>query len=150
MKSTWIVVAESARARIFTMSGIGGKLQEITDLSHPESRLHDTELSSDLPGRTFDIQGQGRHGMEPATDPKEREAQAFAAEIARHIERGRHQGDFDGLVLIAPPKFLGRLRAELTKPARDALAGEIDKNLVEADAKTIEHQVSTLLRWEPK
>ena len=69
MKSTWIVVAESARARIFTMSGIGGKLQEITDLSHPESRLHDTELSSDLPGRTFDIQGQGRHGMEPATDP---------------------------------------------------------------------------------
>ena len=146
MKSTWIVVAESARARIFTMSGIGGKLQEITDLSHPESRLHDTELSSDLPGRTFDIQGQGRHGMEPATDPKEREAQAFAAEIARHIERCRHEGNFDGLVLIAPPKFLGRLRAELTKPARDALVGELDKNLVEADTKTLERQVSALLR----
>jgi protein required for attachment to host cells len=128
------------------MSGIGGKLQESTDLSHPESRLHDTELSSDLPGRTFDIQGQGRHGMEPATDPKEREAQAFAAEIARHIERGRHEGNFDGLVLIAPPKFLGRLRAELTKPARDALVGELDKNLVEADTKTLEHQVSALLR----
>ncbi len=146
MKSTWIVVAESARARIFTMSGIGGKLQEITDLSHPESRLHDTELSSDLPGRTFDIQGQGRHGMEPATDPKEREAQAFAAEIARHIERGRHEGNFDGLVLIAPPKFLGRLRADLTKPARDALVGELDKNLVEADTKTLQRQVSALLR----
>ena len=150
MKSTWIIVAESARARIYTLSGIGAKLQEVSDLSHPESRLHDTELASDLPGRTFDIQGQGRHAMEPSTDPKEREARAFAAEVARHIERGRHQGDFDALVLIAPPKFLGRLRAELTKPARDALAGEIDKNLVEADAKTIEHQVSTLLRWEPK
>jgi len=146
MKSTWIVVAESARARIFTMSEIGAKLQEITDLSHPESRLHDTELTSDLPGRAFDSQGQGRHAMEPATDPKEREARAFAAEIARHIERGRHQGNFDGLVLIAPPKFLGRLRAELTKPARDALVGELDKNLVEADTKTLARQVSALLR----
>ncbi len=146
MKSTWIVVAESARARIFTMSEIGGKLQEATDLSHPESRLHDTELSSDLPGRTFDSQGESRHGMDPATDPKEREAQAFAAEIARHIERGRHEGNFDALVLIAPPKFLGRLRAELTKPARDALVGELDKNLVEADTKTLERQVSALLR----
>ena len=146
MKSTWIVVAESARARIFTMSEIGAKLQEITDLSHPESRLHDTELTSDLPGRAFDSQGQGRHAMEPATDPKEREARAFAAEIARHIERGRHQGNFDRLVLIAPPKFLGRLRAELTKPARDALVGELDKNLVEADTKTLARQVSALLR----
>ena len=146
MKSTWIVVAESARARIFTLSGIGVKLQEVTDLSHPESRLHDRELTSGLPGRTFDSQGQGRHAMEPATDPKDREAQAFAAEIARHIERGRHQGNFDALVLIAPPKFLGRLRAELTKPARDTLVGELDKNLVEADTKTLERQVSALLR----
>ncbi len=146
MKSTWIVVAESARARIFIMPGIGGKLQEVTDLSHPESRLHDTELSSDLPGRTFDSQGQGRHRMEPTTDPKEREARAFAAEIARHIERGRNEGNFDALVLIAPPKFLGRLRAELTKPARDTLVGELDKNLVEADTKTLERQVSALLR----
>ncbi len=84
--------------------------------------------------------------MEPTTDPKQREAQVFAADIARYIERGRHQGDFEALVLIAPPRFLGRLRAELTRPARDTLAGELDKNLVEADTTTIEHQVSVLLR----
>jgi len=146
MKSTWIVVAESARARVFTMSGIGGKLQEVVDLSHPESRLHSRELSSDSPGRSFDSQGAGRHGMEQATDPQEREAQVFAADIARRIERGRHEGSFDSLVLVAPPKFLGRLRAELSKSARAALVGEIDKNLVEADAKTLERQVSAFLR----
>jgi protein required for attachment to host cells len=38
------------------------------------------------------------------------------------------------------------LRAELTKPARDTLVGELDKNLVEADTKTLERQVSALLR----
>ena len=146
MKPTWIVVAERARARIFIMPGASGKLQEVSDLSHPDSRLHDTELSSDLPGRTFDSQGQSRHAMEPATDPKQREAQVFAADIARYIERGRYQGDFEALVLVAPPRFLGRLRAELTRPARNTLAGELDKNLVEADTTTIEHQVSVLLR----
>ena len=146
MKTIWIVVAGSARARIFTMSGSVGKFQEVAELSHPESRLHDRELSSDLPGRAFDSHGQGRHGMEQATDPHEQEAQTFAVEIARHIDRGRREGSFDSLVLVAPPKFLGRLRPELSKAARDTLIGELDKNLVEADAKTLERYISALLR----
>jgi protein required for attachment to host cells len=144
MKSTWIVVAESARARIFTRSGIGGKLQEVADLSHPESRLHVRELTSDLPGRSFDSHGEGRHGMEQATDPKEQEAQAFAVEIARHVERSHGECSFDSLILVAPPKFLGRLRAELSKATRESLVGELDKNLVEADKKTLEQQLSGL------
>jgi protein required for attachment to host cells len=145
MKTTWIVVAESARARIFAMSGSKGKLREITDLTHPESRLHDRELTSDLPGRTFDSHGR-RHGMEQASDPHEQEAQMFATQVARHLDRGRREGNFDSLVLVAPPKFLGRLRAELSKSARDALVGELDKNLVEADQETLERQISALLR----
>jgi protein required for attachment to host cells len=149
MKSTWIIVAESARARIFTVSGAGGRLQEVADLSHPESRLHNRELSSDLPGRAFDSHGDGRHGMEQATEPKEQEAQAFAVEIARQVERARNDGKFDSLVLVAPPKFLGRLRQALSKPAHDALIGELDKNLVEADVKTLEGQLDALLGRSP-
>ena len=145
MKPTWIVVAESARARVFSMSRVGGELQEVADLSHPESRLHTRDLSSDLPGRAFDSHGEGRHGMEQATDPKELEAQAFAVEIARHVDRSHHEGSFHSLILVAPPKFLGRLRTELSKATRDCLIGELDKNLVEADIKTLERQVSGLL-----
>lgn len=144
-KTSWIVVAESARARIFTTSGTKVKLREIADLSHPESRLHDRDLASDGLGRSFDSHGQGRHGMEPATDPQDREAQAFAVEVARQIERGHNEAGFDSLVLVAPPKFLGRLRPELSKSARSALVAELDKNLVEADLKTLEHHLSELL-----
>lgn len=146
MNSTWIVVAESARARIFTVTGSRGDLEEVADLSHPESRLHARELSSDLPGRTFDSHGEGRHGMEQATDLKDQEAQTFAAEIARHVDRSRLEGSFESLILVAPPKFLGRLRSELSKATRDALIGELDKNLVEADDKTLQRQVSALMR----
>lgn len=145
MNATWILVAESARARIFAVSKIGKKLREITDLTHPESRQHARELSSDLPGRAFDSHGQGRHSMEQATDLKEQEAHSFAVEIARHLDRNRLDGQFDALVLIAPPKFLGRVRAELSKATREAVIGELHKNLVEADEKTLEQQVSALL-----
>lgn len=146
MKTSWIVVAESARARIFAVSGAGGKLVEVAGLSHPESRLHDTDLSSDVPGRSFDSHGQGRHGMEQATDPHEREAQAFAVEIARHIDGAMQAGSFDSLVLIAAPKFLGHLRSRISKSAGEMVIGELDKNLVEADNKTLDGHVRALLR----
>lgn len=146
MKTSWIVVAESARARILAVSGTGGKLAEVAGLTHPESRLHDTDLSSDVPGRSFDSHGQGRHGMEQATDPHEREAQAFAVEVARHIDSGVQAGSFDSLVLIAPPKFLGQLRSQMSKSARNIVVGELDKNLVEADNKVLERHVRALLR----
>ena len=107
MNSTWIVVAESARARIFTVTGSRGDLEEVADLSHPESRLHARELSSDLPGRTFDSHGEGRHGMEQATDLKDQEAQTFAAEIARHVDRSRLEGCFESLILVAPRNSSG-------------------------------------------
>lgn len=142
MNTTWIVVAESARARVFSRAGIKGRLQEIADLSHPESRLHDRELTSDMPGRSFDSHGQGRHSMEQPTDPQDREAQAFAEEIARQVDHGRRERSFDALVLVAPPKFLGLLRAELNKLTRDLIVAEINRNLVEADPETIGQHVS--------
>lgn len=145
MKQTWIVVAESARARILATLEAGGKLRELADLSHPESRLHDRELSSDLPGRAFDSHGEGRHGMEPATTPREQEVRTFAAEIARYLERGRHEGSYEALVLVAPPRFLGLLRAELSDACRNLVVGELDKNLVQADVGTLADQVTSLL-----
>ncbi len=146
MNAIWIVVAESARAKIFSRARVGGTLQEIAALSHPESRLHDTALTSDGPGRSFDSYGEGRHGMEQATDPQDREARAFAREIARHLDHGRNQRSYDALVLVAPPKFLGLLRAELHKTACDLVIGEINKNLVEADLETLGHHISAAIR----
>lgn len=146
MQATWVVVAESARARIFFLPEAGGKVTEVADLSHPEARLHDTELASDAPGRSFDSHGQGRHGMEPPTAPKDREAQLFAGEIARFVDEGLNEGRFESLVLMAPPKFLGLLRRALGSAARRSVAAEIDKNRLGADEETISREASALLR----
>lgn len=145
MDITWIVLADSARARIFTLTEPGAELLERTTLSHPESRMHDRELTSDLPGRAFDSHGQGRHGMEQRHDPKEYEARTFAAEIAREIERIRRDEPFDALVLAAPPKFLGLLRSELDQGVHQLIVAEIGKNLVKSAVKTLERQLPKLV-----
>ncbi|MCW8855424.1 MAG: host attachment protein, partial [Gammaproteobacteria bacterium] len=51
MSTTWVVVADSSRARIFTAETSTSALQEIETLAHPEGRLHEQALSSDLPGK---------------------------------------------------------------------------------------------------
>ena len=137
MSETWVVVAESSRARIFSMKKNQSPLQEITDMTHLESRVHGQELSSDRPGRAFDSRGGGRHAMETEVDLKRQEAINFAKTIIKYIESGRTQGHFEKLILIAPPEFLGLLRKNLSESTRQQIVKEISKNIVQQDKVSI-------------
>jgi len=136
--TTWVVVADSSRARIFKAESAHGPLQELATLAHPEGRLHAQELTSDLPGRAFDSSGLGgRHAMEQNIDPKENEALKFARQVAEHLENGQSENQFARLVLVAAPKFLGHLRQNLSDRVVALVSQEIDKNLVQQSAEDI-------------
>ena len=130
MADTWIVVAESGKARIFTTRNAVSPLVEIATLVNPAAREAGRELASDRPGRAFDIGGQGRHAMVTAVDPKEHELQVFAREIANRIDAARAAGDFEKLILVAAPQFLGALRKNIKNATRQTVVAEIDKNVV--------------------
>ena len=136
--TTWVVVTDSSRARIFKTETALGPLQELAALAHPEGRLHAHELTSDLPGRAFDSSGLGgRHAMEQNIDPKENEALKFARQIAEYLENGQNENQFTKLVLVAAPKFLGHLRQSLSDRVVALVSQEIDKNLVQQTAEDI-------------
>ena len=136
--TTWVVVADSSRARIFKAESAQGPLQELASLAHPEGRLHAHELTSDLPGRAFDSSGLGgRHAMEQNIDPKENEAMKFARQVAEHLENGQSENQFTRLVLVAAPKFLGHLRQNLSDRVVALVSQEIDKNLVQQSTEDI-------------
>ncbi len=136
--TTWVVVADSSRARIFKAESALGPLQELASLAHPAGRLHAQELTSDLPGRSFDSSGLGgRHAMEQNNDPKENEALKFARQIAEYLENGQSDNQFTRLVLVAAPKLLGYLRQSLSHPVVALVSQEIDKNLVQQSAEDI-------------
>jgi len=62
MKTTWILVADGARARILQTEGWGKGLIQLRHAEHEESPLRASEQGTDRPGRTreinyFDLEG---------------------------------------------------------------------------------------------
>lgn len=128
--TTWIAVADSSRGRIFGQDGQAGPLIELYDLIHPGARLHDSELVTERPGSDHGALGQGRHIIDARTDTKDHEAEVFAREIAERLDKGRTSNQFQALVLIAPPEFLGLLRTRMGDELKKRVIGEIAKDLV--------------------
>jgi protein required for attachment to host cells len=129
MKTTWVLVANSTRARILEADKAIGPLNEVEALVHPEGRLHERDLTSDLPGRAFDSAGQGRHAMEQPVDPKQQEMITFARFLAQRLDEAREQGEFKQLIIVAAPALLGRLRKSLSPETARRVSYELDKNI---------------------
>ncbi|HKK07187.1 MAG: host attachment protein [Gammaproteobacteria bacterium] len=137
MSNTWVLVAESSRAKIFEVAHPGGALVELEDLAHPASRQHEQEITADLPGRAYDSQGGQRHKMEEPTSPKHQEAVVFSRELAERLAAAHGAGAFERLVLVAPPAFLGLVREQLSVELARCVTDEVAKNLVLHDTNDI-------------
>jgi protein required for attachment to host cells len=142
MADTWVVVADSSRARLFVQRG--RTLEEFADRVNPEGRMNARELDADRGGRSFDIAGAGRHAMGREHDTKETRIIGFAKDIADEVGGARGRGDIDALVLVAPPEFLGHLRAALDEQSARLVRRSIDKNLVQLDAAHLAAEVTAL------
>jgi protein required for attachment to host cells len=141
MSATWIVVADASRARIFEKAGASKELREKETFTHPASRMHEQEITSDLPGRAFDSEGAGRHAMGAKHDPKQNEAEEFARELANHIEKARTEHRFAQLNIIAAPAMLGKLRSALSDEAKKLVTMEIDKDLTQHSIDDIQQHL---------
>ena len=130
MANTWVLVADSASARLFSAATPTGPLEELESLTHREGRMHPRELTSDLPGRAFDSAGQGRHAMESHAEPQKQEAIAFARRLAERLDKARSQGEIERLIVVAAPAFLGLLRDHLGMKIRRLVEAEFALNLV--------------------
>lgn len=128
MKLTWILVADSARARVFSAETPSSPLQELEDFTHNEGRLHDREITSDLSGR-IRSSGAGGHSYELPTDPKKHEIDNFAHYLADYLEDAHNANRFEQLIIVAGPTFLGLLRDNLSKHIKPLVILEVDKEL---------------------
>lgn len=130
MPKTWVVVAESSRAKIFELDKRNLPLKELEGFAHTPSRAHEQQLTSDLPGRSQDSHGHGSHKMGSQVSAKQHESQEFAKTIGQHLDSARCEGKFDKLIIMSSPAFLGQLRKQLSAETRKFVHSEIDKNLV--------------------
>lgn len=138
--ATWVVVANSCEARIFKLIKFP-KIEELDALYHPESHLHNQDLVSSKPGRTFQSTNPNRSAYEPKTSPKQNEIDKFARQLGEHLATTLHNGDFQRLYLFAEPSFLGNLRQHLDAKTKDAIVGEAPKDLTKHKIADIERSL---------
>ena len=141
MSKTWVVVAESSRAKIYEIEKNESKksLKELMGFTHSVSRNHKQQLSSNH-------QKESRHSLLTSSldTHKGHERTEFARSIGEHLNSARNKGEFNKLILMSPPKFLGDLRKNLGTETNKFVISEIDKNLVRHKIKDIEAHIPSM------
>ncbi len=148
-----IVVADRCEATFYDLNHFHGELEFAGRLAHPESRLHEQDLTSDRPGRVFDhapLQDHrrgatARHGAGGERSARDHEAEIFARHIAEVLVRARQQAHFDRLVIISPPRFLGILREILPQSVQATIVAEIAKDLVHEHLSAVRSEISVTM-----
>lgn len=83
---------------------------------------------SDQPGRAFASVGSARSAMDQ-TDWHQIEEDRFAGRVADMLGTLAQAGDFDELIVVAPPKSLAELRDSFDRTVSARLVAEIAKDL---------------------
>jgi protein required for attachment to host cells len=146
MHSTWILVSDASRARLFRMLRAGGKWELLFEREHPESRQKGSEATSDRPGHLRLDHGQGfQVQMEPPKTPREIAAEHFAHELAETLQYGLDAHAYDRLILAAPPHFLRLLRGSLSDAVAHHVTQSLDEDYTRVEAGDLRRRLRDIL-----
>lgn len=144
-----LVVASQAEAVFYDLQAGRQGATVVGRLDDPLAHLHDRDFKSDRPGRVFDhaAPAGGRrgavahHGTGGERRPRRHEAALFARSIAEKLEHAREKDEFDRLVVMAAPSFLGLLRKSIPESLRSRVAAEVGKDLVHEPPDAIQAHI---------
>lgn len=142
---TWVLIADGHRARVLQNDGPGKGFflplkHECIGVNTPTR-----DMVSDRQGRSFDSKGQGRHAMEPQTDPHRYEKLRFAKQVSEELDSYQKKSAFDRLVIVAAPQTLGDLRNELSAALKAVILAEVPKDLTKTPLQEISVHLADVL-----
>lgn len=134
MSDYCVVVADSARARLFSLkeaeSGAGGpNLIEISDMANTEAELAGRELWSDTNTGRNAAPDSGAHSYDDHRNRHREEIERrFAKEVAAAVAAAVGREKASRVVVAAEARMLGQLREAMKLPATVQIS-EVPKNL---------------------
>ena len=151
-----LLVADQSEARFYELRP-HNSVELVGHMVDPVARLHDRDLVSDRPGRKFDraplIAGRrgatAHHATGGEQSARRHEAEVFARRIAAELEQAHRRGDFEGLIVMSGPVFLGLLREALPQSVRATLVAEVGKDLVHQSVEAIIRHLPPLPAAQP-
>jgi len=139
--STLVVVADGAVGRFLLRERPGARLVEVDDL---RMEVEEAEPERDRAPRTHDRFGGGRHKIEHRQSAHEAMEEKFLNHVLRRTIDVFRSEKSARLVLCAPPRALGVLRADLTADLRQHLALELDKDITKETVDAIDQRLTAL------
>jgi protein required for attachment to host cells len=134
MNKTWVLVADSKKARLFEYEHSREPWAETACFVNTDDGR---SPGFDRLPRVQESVGSARHAIEPRTGPKDKASARFASTLVAALRAGRDGRRFQSLVIAAAPRFLGTLHAELDKDLQGCVSREIRRNLTGLDSAGI-------------
>jgi protein required for attachment to host cells len=135
--TTWVVVADEKTARFLELPG-QGLLHEVEtlrdDAPNREAALRDDAHGRRAPSIAGGAGGAPALGTGTVTasageSELHLEAERFARHVAATLTERRQQKRFAQLRIVAAPRFLGLIRAQLDAAVADTLVDDLSKDL---------------------
>lgn len=145
-KTTWILIADGAQAKVFEHAGPGKGLRIVEDMQFEQVPLQASEIMSDRPGNSIGSQGaRNSGGVEYSSDPVAVRERRFVENVAEELEKQRQKGAFERLIVAAAPTALGDLRPAFSKGVKDTIVAELSKDLTNIPTAKLEAHFAELL-----
>ncbi len=125
-----VLVADGRKMLFLRNQGEGDHIELVTQTHHQRADRKDHELKSDGPGLTAQ-RGSYGHPAVDETDFHQLDEDRYAADAADQLRLRALAGDFEALVIIAPPKTLGELRKHLHKEVERRVVMELPKEMTD-------------------
>ncbi len=146
-RTTWFLIADSAKARIIESSGPRGAWKLVREWAHDDARAPSRDLGRDRPSRGRTI-GTGEPFAISGTSEHDKEAQRFLSARAQDISEACKNDLFDQLVIAAAPAALGFLKKKLHADVIAKLVGALDKDLTNETEKDLhDYFLDKLVHW---
>ncbi|RME18217.1 MAG: host attachment protein [Bdellovibrio sp.] len=141
MKNHWLLAANGSQAIIYKHADPHREPVELYTFQNEEARQHEHDITTDIPGRSFDSTSPHRHALTKEHSPKEQSIENFATQIANFLEEKRKQAEVEWIILSGEPKFLGILNKKLSAPTKNIVIAEVDKDLVHLKPEKIKQVI---------
>lgn len=138
----WYVIADGGRARFVARDG-NGVFRTVLSFVAADMHKRSRDLGRDRPARVKESAAPARHAIEPRRDLHAAAKEEFVKLVAGQLDGEHERGQFDKLVLVAPPGVLTELKKALSKPIAKLVANDLQKDLTKIpDHDLVEHLVA--------
>lgn len=141
--NTLVLVADGRKMLFLRNHGNATHLDLRVEVYRAQDNPPSRNQASDAPGRSFASVGSRRSAMEE-TDFHQIAEDRFAAEAAHLLRERALNGDFEALVVIAPPRTLGELRKHYHQEVAGRIIEEIHKDLTGRPIDEIEAALTSV------